>query len=76
MPENSQLTVINNSINALNQTIGNLYTLLQSFPHTTATSSAVPSAVGGISFLSSEPAAFLLFQSSSGATYKIPGYTP
>lgn len=76
MPGNSdQLTVINNSINALNQTIGNLYTLLQTFPRTTGTSSAGPTVAGSIVFTSSEATGFLLIQSSSGATVKVPYYS-
>jgi hypothetical protein len=74
MPDIS-LTVINTSINALNQILGNMYSLLQTFPRTTASSSAAPGTVGTISFSSSLATGFVLLQTSSGATVKLPYYS-
>lgn len=44
------------------------------FPHTTASSSTV--SAGTLTFNSSQPNGFMIVQTSSGATVKIPFYPP
>lgn len=57
------------------QGINNLATQIKNtFPQATTSSTVVPSSVGGVSFTSSEPVAFLLVTLSSGVTVKIPYY--
>jgi hypothetical protein len=64
------LSALQNGVVAVN----NLTTALNKiFPQTTATSSTAPSG-GTITFASSEAKIFLTVTTSSGGTYKVPGY--
>lgn len=64
------LSAIQNGVTAIN----NLATKLGNiFPQSTATSTTAPSA-GTVTFTSSQAATFILVQTSSGGTYKVPGY--
>lgn len=63
------LTAMQNGVTAIN----NLKTTINSiFPHTTASSSTVTT--GTITFQSSTALGFMIVQTSSGATVKIPFY--
>jgi hypothetical protein len=56
--------------------INGLSSSILQLPHTTASSSAAPSAPGAISYSSSQATGFLLMTASSGVTVKVPYYTP
>ena len=63
------LTAMQNGVTAIN----NLKTVINNtFPHTTASSSTVTT--GTITFQSSTALGFMIVQTSSGATVKIPFY--
>lgn len=58
------------------QAINNLTTQIRTtFPQATTSSSAAPSAVGAITYTSSQATGFLLVALSSGVTVKFPYYT-
>lgn len=59
------------AINSLNQAVNNIGQ--QITPITSITSQAA-SSVGALSFTSSEPTTFLVVRTSSGGTYRVPGY--
>jgi len=64
------LAALQNGVTSIN----NLNTALAKiFPQTTAVSTVAPS-VGAITFTSSEAAVFITVTTSSGGTYKVPGY--
>lgn len=65
------LAAVQNLVQATNQEVIQLKT---AFPHSTATSSFI-TATGAISFNSSQPVAFMVVTSSSGAVFKIPVFT-
>jgi hypothetical protein len=65
------LTALQNGVTAIN----NLnITLGQVFPQTTATSTLASTAIGTITFTSSQASAFLTVTTSSGGVYKMPLY--
>ena len=65
-------TVLQSGVQAMNR----LTTAIGSaFPGSTTTSTAVPSAAGGVTFSSSQPTGFMLVSLSSSETVKIPYYT-
>lgn len=57
------------SLNTLNQTLGKV------LPTITASSTAIPTTLGPLTFNSSQPEGFLLVQTSSGGSYKVPAYS-
>jgi hypothetical protein len=56
-------------INSLSQTLAKV------LPTITASSTAIPASPGPLTFSSSQPEGFLLVQTSSGGTYKVPIYS-
>ena len=65
------LSAMQNGVQGINNLVSKIGTV---FPQTTASSTVVPSSAGGISFSSSQPAAFMIVQSSSGGTFKMALY--
>jgi len=65
------LTALQNGVTAINNLAIQLANI---FPQTTATSTLASTAVGPITFASSQASSFLSVTTSSGGVYKIPLY--
>jgi hypothetical protein len=72
----SQLvSILGISSSVFNTNLTALTTAVSHLPSTVGTSTSVPSSPGSLVFSSSQAQAFILMQSSSGATYKIAAYS-
>ena len=72
----SQLvSILGVSSSVFNTNLAALTTAVSHLPSTIGTSNVVPATPGSLSFTSSEAQAFILIQSSSGATYKLAAYS-
>jgi hypothetical protein len=65
------LTAMQNGVTAIQSVAKNLSAV---FPGTTASSTTAPGTLGAITFTSSQAGGFLLVQTSSGFTAKVPFY--
>lgn len=68
-------TILNSSSGVLITTLNGLTTAINQLPHSTATSSAAPATPGTIVFSSSLATGFMIMQTSSGTSVKVPTYS-
>lgn len=69
------VTLLGGSSSTLNMNLSGITTAISHLPSTVGTSGSAPATPGSIVFSSSLAQIFILMQTSSGATVKVPAYS-